>query len=87
MAKRAQTTTPEPSIEAAPTPESVPGLADKPTFRVSEVAAYYSCAEQTVRLWITHGKLSTVETPGGQRRVTRESLVAWLRTLNAHRLR
>jgi len=70
MAKRTRST-PAP---VAATPEPVPGLADKPTYRVSEVAYYYGCTEQTVRVWIDHGHLETVDTPGGQRRITRESL-------------
>jgi excisionase family DNA binding protein len=57
-----------------PTPEPVPDLADKPTYRVSEVAAYYDVTERTVYLWIAHGHLQTEATPGGQTRVTRDSL-------------
>lgn len=49
-------------------------LPDKPTYRVSEVAFYYGVSERTVYLWIEHRHLDTVQTPKGQRRVTRESL-------------
>lgn len=50
------------------------GLPNKPTFRVSEVAWYYSVTERTVYLWIEHGHLKTIKTPRGQYRVTKESL-------------
>lgn len=52
----------------------IPGLPDKPTFRVSEIAAYYDVSERTVYLWIEHGHLKTISTPLGQKRITRESL-------------
>lgn len=53
-------------------------LPDRPTLRVSEVAAYYGVTERTVYLWIEHRKLDTIQTPGGQWRVTRESLDTFL---------
>ena len=77
MAKRIPKAPPAPEpliVQAAPTPEPVPDLASKPTYRVSEVAAYYDVTERTVYLWIAHGHLATEATPGGQTRVTRESL-------------
>ena len=48
-------------------------LPNRPTLRVSEVALYYGVTDRTVYLWIEHGHLKTVKTPGGQWRVTRES--------------
>ena len=49
-------------------------LPEKPTYRISEVALYYGVTEMTVYLWIEHKHLSTVLTPPGQQRVTKESL-------------
>ena len=49
-------------------------LPDKPTFRVSEIASYFSVSERTVYLWIEHKHLETIQTPRGQWRITRESL-------------
>ena len=48
-------------------------LPNRPTLRVSEVAAYYGVTERTVYLWIEHGHLKTEKTPAGQWRITRES--------------
>jgi excisionase family DNA binding protein len=48
-------------------------LPNRPTLRVSEVAYYYGVSERCVYMWIEHGKLDTVHTPGGQKRITRES--------------
>jgi len=49
-------------------------LPNRPTLRVSEVAHYYGVDKRTVYLWIEHNHLKTVMTPGGQKRITRESL-------------
>jgi len=49
-------------------------LPNKPTLRISEVAAYYDVTERTVYLWIEHGHLETVLTPAGQKRIPREAL-------------
>ena len=54
--------------------EAIQPLPARPTLRVSEVAAYYGVVERTVYLWIEHGHLKTELTPGGQKRITRESL-------------
>lgn len=54
--------------------DEIQGLPNRPTLRVSEVADYYGVTERTVYLWIAHGHLKIVMTPGGQKRVTRESL-------------
>jgi len=54
--------------------DSIPGLPDKPTFRVSEVANYFDVSERTVYLWIEHGHLAIEYTPAGQKRITRESI-------------
>jgi len=48
-------------------------LSESPTLRVSEVAHYYGVDKRTVYLWVEHNHLRTVMTPGGQKRITRES--------------
>jgi excisionase family DNA binding protein len=48
-------------------------LPNRPTLRVSEVAYYYGVSERCVYMWIAHGKLKTEHTPGGQKRITRDS--------------
>ncbi len=42
--------------------------------RVSEVATFFNVTERTVYLWIDNGHLETETTPGGQLRVTKESI-------------
>lgn len=42
--------------------------------RVEEVAHYFDVTERTVYLWVQHGHLVKVETPGGQIRITKESV-------------
>lgn len=84
MARRAPTPCPRAAVKPTPPPappappavaqEAEPGLPDKPTYRVSEVAYYYSVTEQTVRTWLAHSLLESEPTPGGQVRITRESL-------------
>lgn len=49
-------------------------LPNKDLFRVSEVAEYFSVTNRTVYLWIKEKYLETEMTPGGQWRVTRESI-------------
>lgn len=49
-------------------------LPKKKLFRVSEVAAYFGVVERTVYLWISHGHLETELTPGGQWRITIDSI-------------
>jgi excisionase family DNA binding protein len=49
-------------------------LPNRPTLRVSEVAEYYGVSERTVYNWISKRKLDVVFTPGGQKRITLESL-------------
>lgn len=46
----------------------------KKLLRVSEVAAYFDVTERTVYLWIEHGHLGIEFTPGGQKRITQESV-------------
>ena len=46
----------------------------RPLYRISDVAAYYDVSERTVRLWVEHGHLKVVQKPGGQLRITQESL-------------
>jgi excisionase family DNA binding protein len=49
-------------------------LPQKRLFRVSEVASYFEVTERTVYLWITHKHLKTEKTPGGQWRITKDSI-------------
>ena len=49
-------------------------LPDKRLFRVGEVAKYFDVSDRTVYLWIEHGHLATELTPGGQWRITIESI-------------
>lgn len=49
-------------------------LPDKPTYRISEIARYYSRTRRTIYSWINKGLLDTVMTPRGGRMITRESL-------------
>ena len=49
-------------------------LPKKKLFRVSEVAKYFDVTERTVYLWIEHNHLETELTPGGQWRVTIDSI-------------
>lgn len=42
--------------------------------RVSEVAIFFNVTERTVYLWIENGHLEIETTPGGQLRVTKESV-------------
>ena len=42
--------------------------------RVSEVAQYFDVTDRTVYLWIEHGHLEIEMTPGGQKRVTKDSV-------------
>jgi excisionase family DNA binding protein len=48
---------------------------DRPLLRVSEVASYYDVTDRTVYLWLEHGHLSSEKTPGGQTRVTKQSVM------------
>jgi len=49
-------------------------LPEKVLLRVSEVAQYFDVDERTVRTWIQHGHLDAEYTPGGQKRITKESV-------------
>ena len=49
-------------------------LPQKVLLRLSEVAQYFDVTEQTVYLWIAHGHLEIEMTPGGQKRVTKDSI-------------
>jgi len=53
---------------------NIPGLPYKPTYRISEIARYYSRTTRTVYEWIKLGYLETIKTPCGGRMITRESL-------------
>lgn len=49
-------------------------LFKKVLLRVDEVAQYFNVTERTVYLWIEHGHLISESTPGGQLRITQESV-------------
>jgi excisionase family DNA binding protein len=49
-------------------------LPQKRLFRVSEVASYFRVVDRTVYHWIKLKRLKTEKTPGGQYRVTIESI-------------
>jgi excisionase family DNA binding protein len=49
-------------------------LPDKELLRPDEVAEYFSVSVQTVINWCERGKLKEVRTPGGHRRILRESV-------------
>ncbi len=49
-------------------------LPNKVLLRISDVAQYFDVTERTVRLWIEHRHLEIETTPGGQLRVTKESV-------------
>jgi len=49
-------------------------LPQKVLLRVSEVAQYFDVTDRTVHLWIEHGHLEIEMTPGGQKRVTKDSV-------------
>ena len=48
---------------------------------VSEVAAELGVSENTVRRWSDAGHLHVYRTPGGQRRFSRQSINAFLRSV------
>jgi excisionase family DNA binding protein len=49
-------------------------LPNKKLFRVAEVAKYFGVTTRSVYLWIKNGNLKTEKTPGGQWRITIESI-------------
>lgn len=48
-------------------------LPDKKLLRVEEVANYWSVTVRTIYLWLEHGQLEAVRTPGRSIRITRDS--------------
>lgn len=52
-------------------------LPKKRVFRVGEVAMWYDVVDRTVYRWIQHNKLKAERTPGGQIRITRDSIIEW----------
>ena len=42
--------------------------------RINEVATFFNVTERTVYLWIDHGHLKAIKTPGGGLRVLKESV-------------
>jgi len=68
------TITPIP-IEQAPEIVSVnDSIKERRLFRVSEVAVMFDVTERCVYLWLENGHLQTELTPGGQHRITKESI-------------
>jgi len=55
--------------------KELPGLPDKPTYRIAEIAEYYDVTRSTVYVWIRRGLIDSVLTKAGQKRITRESLL------------
>jgi excisionase family DNA binding protein len=53
-------------------------LLEKNLLRINEAAELLEVHENTVRRWITDGKLVGVTTPGNQRRVKTESMKRYL---------
>jgi predicted site-specific integrase-resolvase len=53
--------------------KGLPGLPNKPTYRIAEIAEYYDVTRSTVYVWIRRGMLDTSLTKLGQKRITRES--------------
>jgi hypothetical protein len=49
-------------------------IRERRLFRVSEVAMMFDVSERAVYLWIENGHLAIEMTPGGQKRVTGESI-------------
>lgn len=62
---------PKKLIKDKPISEPLP---QKILLRVSEVARYFDVTDKTVYLWIQHGHLEIENTPGGQMRVTKNSV-------------
>jgi len=49
-------------------------LADKPLFRIDEVATFFDVSVRTIRLWIDHGHLKAEKIVGSVR-IPRESII------------
>ena len=43
-------------------------------FKIQEVAEYFKVSRNAVYKWINEGKLKTVETPGGETRITESEI-------------
>jgi len=64
-------------VSTDPTPEIVSvndSIKERRLFRVSEVAVMFDVTERCVYLWLENGHLQTELTPGGQHRITKESI-------------
>lgn len=61
-------------------------LPDKTLLRVDEVAEFFSVGSRCVYLWVEHGKLEEVRTPGNSIRITRKSVEEWVRTYKGRNL-
>ena len=53
---------------------TAPDLPNKKLLLVSEVAAYFRVTEQTIYLWLEHGHLEAIRTPGKSIRILHESV-------------
>jgi len=49
-------------------------IKERRLFRVSEVAIMFDVTERCVYLWLENGHLQTELSPGGQNRITKESI-------------
>jgi two-component system, OmpR family, response regulator RpaA len=52
----------------------------KESFSTSEVAKYCHVSADTIRKWAEAGRIQVLKTPGGHRRIRRDSLVQFLET-------
>jgi predicted site-specific integrase-resolvase len=51
-------------------------LPNRELLKISEVATFFDVSERSVRLWVSHGHLHAVPTPGGGVRIVRESVLS-----------
>lgn len=43
-------------------------------YTVAEVAEYFKVTAQAVHMWIVRGKINSISTPGGEKRITESEL-------------
>ena len=53
---------------------------DSPYLTTTELAAYLSVSLRTIKYWVSHGAVPTVELPGRIRRFDREAIDKWVRS-------
>ncbi len=51
-------------------------LPNRELLKTSEVSDFFNVTDRTIRLWIAHGHLHAVPTPGGGVRIVRESVLS-----------